>query len=273
MDRQQLIQQIFQKRSYLCVGLDSDLEKLPFGFSNDAAGVLSFNKAIIDATRSLCVAYKINTAFYESMGAAGWSVMEQTVSYIGQEHFLIADAKRGDIGNTADQYAKAFFKTLAFDAITVAPYMGADSVRPFLQNPGKWAIVLGLTSNPGAADFELQPCGEQLLYQKVMQSVASWGATNNLMFVVGATQSSVMATIRKSYPHHFFLVPGVGTQGGSLEEVSQNALTPEAGLLVNVSRAIIFASAANDFAEKAAAEALRYQRQMDTLLAGRAPAL
>jgi len=266
MNRQQLIHWIFEKRSYLCVGLDSDIEKLPAGISRDAAGVLAFNKAIIDATRPFCVAYKINTAFYECMGAAGWSVLEQTADYIGQEHFLIADAKRGDIGNTADQYATAFFKTLSFDAITVAPYMGADSVVPFLQHPGKWAIVLGLTSNAGAADFELLPCGDHLLYEKVMQRVSSWGNPENLMFVVGATQASVMASIRKDYPDHFFLVPGVGAQGGSLEEVSRNALTPEAGLLVNVSRGIIFASSDADFAEKAAAESLRYQQQMALLL-------
>lgn len=266
MNRQQLIRHIFEKRSYLCVGLDSDIEKLPVGLPRNAEGVLAFNKAIIDATRSYCVAYKINTAFYESLGAAGWSVLEQTAAYIGNEHFIIADAKRGDIGNTADQYAKAFFKALCFDAITVAPYMGADSVIPFLQHPGKWAIVLGLTSNPGAADFELQPCGDQLLYEKVMQRVASWGSPENLMFVVGATQAAVMASIRKSYPDHFFLVPGVGAQGGSLEDVSRNALSPEVGLLVNVSRAIIFASPNSDFAEKAAAEALRYQQQMAALL-------
>ncbi|MBM3914839.1 MAG: orotidine-5'-phosphate decarboxylase [Sphingomonadales bacterium] len=266
MNRQQLIHQILTKRSYLCVGLDSDVDKLPSGLSKDAAGVLAFNKAIVDATRSSCVAYKINTAFYESLGAMGWSVMEQTVAYIGKEHLVIADAKRGDIGNTADQYAKAFFKTLSFDAITVAPYMGADSIRPFLEYSGKWAIVLGLTSNPGAADFELQPCGDQLLYERVMQTVSSCGSPSNLMFVVGATQAAVMASIRKNYPDHFFLVPGVGAQGGSLEEVSRHALTSEAGLLVNVSRAIIFASAGDDFAEKASAEALRYQQQMAALL-------
>jgi orotidine-5'-phosphate decarboxylase len=266
MNRQQLIQQIFEKRSYLCVGLDSDVDKLPAGIPRDADGVLAFNKAIVDATRPYCVAYKINTAFYESLGAVGWTVMEQTAAYIGNEHLLIADAKRGDIGNTADQYAKAFFKTLSFDAITVAPYMGADSVIPFFQHPGKWAIVLGLTSNPGAADFELQPSGDQLLYEKVMQRVATWGTPENLMFVVGATQATVMASIRKKYPDHFFLVPGVGAQGGSLEEVSRNALTPSAGLLVNVSRAVLFASPNSDFAEKAAAAALQYQQQMATLL-------
>lgn len=266
MNRQQLIKEIFNKQSYLCVGLDSDLQKLPAGIDRNASGVLAFNKAIIDVTRRYCVAYKINTAFYEALGAAGWSVMEQTVSYIGQEHLIIADAKRGDIGNTADQYANAFFKTLSFDAITVAPYMGADSVLPFLQHPGKWAIVLGLTSNAGASDFELQPCGDQLLYQQVMQRVASWGTPENLMFVVGATQATVMASIRKNYPDHFFLVPGVGAQGGSLEEVSRQALTAEAGLLVNVSRGIIFTSSHSDFAKKAEAEARSYQQQMATML-------
>lgn len=266
MTRQQLIEQILKKRSYLCVGLDSDVEKLPSHFSKDASGVLDFNRSIIDATRSLCVAYKINTAFYESLGHRGWAAMEQTVDYIGQQHFLIADAKRGDIGNTADQYAKAFFQATSFDATTVAPYMGADSVLPFLKHPGKWAIVLGLTSNAGAADFELQPCGQQMLYEKVMQTAASWGNPENLMFVVGATQASVMGEIRKNYPDHFFLVPGVGAQGGSLEEVSKRALTSEAGLLINVSRAIIFASGKEDFAERAAAEALQYQQQMAVLL-------
>jgi orotidine-5'-phosphate decarboxylase len=266
MTRQQLIEQIIQKQSYLCVGLDSDIEKLPAGITRDPGGVLSFNKAIIDATRAYCVSYKINTAFYESLGAAGWSVMEQTVNYIGQEHFLIADAKRGDIGNTADQYAKAFFKTLSFDAVTLAPYMGSDSIKPFLQFPGKWGIVLGLTSNPGAADFELQSCGEQLLYERVMQTASSWGNPGNIMFVVGATRSELIGAIRKQYPDHFFLVPGVGAQGGSLEEVSQQSLTPEGGLLVNVSRAIIFASSQSDFAQKAAAEAKQYQQQMALLL-------
>lgn len=266
MNRQQLIHAIHDKRSYLCVGLDSDVDKLPAGISKDAAGVLAFNKAVIDATRSYCVAYKINTAFYEALGAEGWSVMEQTVDHIGTEHFLIADAKRGDIGNTADQYAKAFFSTLRFDAVTVAPYMGSDSVSPFLSHSGKWAIVLGLTSNPGAADFELQPCGDQLLYERVMHQVSTWGSPENLMFVVGATQAAVLASIRKKYPDHFFLVPGVGAQGGSLEEVSRQALTPDAGLLVNVSRAIIFASSQADFADKASAEARRYQQQMALLL-------
>jgi len=271
MTRQQLIQQIVQKRSYLCVGLDSDVEKLPAGLPRSSDGVLAFNKAIIDATRAHCVSYKVNTAFYESLGAAGWSVMEQTIDYIGKEHFLIADAKRGDIGNTADQYARAFFKTLSFDAVTIAPYMGSDSVKPFLQVPGKWGIVLGLTSNPGAADFELLPCGQQLLYEKVMQTASSWGQPDNLMFVVGATRSDVIGAIRKKYPDHFFLVPGVGAQGGSLEEVSRQSLTSDGGLLVNVSRAIIFASSQQDFAERAAAEASGYQQQMAVLL-GELPA-
>lgn len=266
MNRQQLIQAIFKKRSYLCVGLDSDVEKLPAPFGKEPADVLAFNKAIVDATRDHCVAYKINTAFYEALGAAGWSVMEDTVRYIGHEHFLIADAKRGDIGNTSDQYAKAFFDRLSFDAITVAPYMGQDSVQPFLQRDGKWAIVLGLTSNPGAADFELQPTGTTLLYEKVLLTAAGWGTTDNLMFVVGATRSEAFARVRTLCPDHFLLVPGVGAQGGSLEAISRHAMNREAGLLVNVSRGIIFASQGHDFAQHAQAEARRYQQEMANYL-------
>jgi orotidine-5'-phosphate decarboxylase len=192
MTRQQLIEQIRQKKSYLCVGLDTDITKIPAHLLTETDPVFAFNKAIIDATRDLCVSYKINTAFYEALGLKGWEAMEKTVRYIGDAHFKIADAKRGDIGNTSDQYAKAFFEAMPFDSVTVAPYMGEDSVKPFLQHEGKWAIVLGLTSNKGAADFELQQTGDGLLYEKVLQTVSTWGTSDNLMFVVGATQADAI---------------------------------------------------------------------------------
>lgn len=269
MTRPQLTAHILSKGSYLCVGLDTDPQKLPTSLSKDADGVLSFNKAIIDATLDHCVAYKINTAFYEALGRRGWEVMEQTVAHIPDTHFRIADAKRGDIGNTSTQYARAFLQALPFDAVTIAPYMGEDSVRPFLQFEGKWGIVLGLTSNPGAADFELQRLerqGKPLLYEQVMRTVATWGTTENLMFVVGATQTTQFETIRQIVPDHFLLVPGVGAQGGSLKEISQKALTPEGGLLVNVSRDIIYASAGPDFAKAAQQLALAYHTEMTGLL-------
>ena len=266
MTREQLIAQIKIKQSYLCVGLDTEEAKLPSCLKQDAEPVLTFNKAIIDATRDYCVSYKINTAFYEAMGARGWELMEKTIQYIGKEHLIIADAKRGDIGNTSTQYARAFFETLPCDAITVAPYMGEDSVKPFLQFPGKWAIVLGLTSNPGAQDFELQPCGDGVLYEKVIRTVAGWGTTSNLMFVVGATQSSSFAAIRKLVPDHFLLVPGVGTQGGNLQEISSKALNKDGGLLVNVSRAILYVSGGEDYALQAGLAAKSYQQEMEQFL-------
>lgn len=266
MTRQQLVEQIRTKRSYLCVGLDTDITKIPKQLLNEPDPVFAFNKAIIDATKDLCVGYKINTAFYEALGVKGWEAMERTVRYIGDEHFKIADAKRGDIGNTSDQYARAFFETMPFDAITVAPYMGEDSVQPFLQHPGKWAIVLGLTSNKGAADFELQQAGDGLLYEKVLQTVSAWGSPENLMFVVGATQADSFTSIRKLTPHHFYLVPGVGAQGGSLKEISEKAMTHDCGILVNSSRAIIYASAGEDFAATARAMARAVQQEMAAYL-------
>lgn len=266
MTRQQLIDQIRQKQSYLCVGLDTDITKIPQHLLNDTDPVFAFNKTIIDTTRDLCVSYKINTAFYEALGVKGWLAMEKTVRYIGDEHFKIADAKRGDIGNTSDQYAKAFFEALPFDSVTVAPYMGEDSVKPFLQHEGKWAIVLGLTSNKGAKDFELQTTGNQLLYEKVLSTVASWGSPDNLMFVVGATQADAFTNIRKLTPDHFYLVPGVGAQGGSLKEISEKAMNKDCGLLVNASRAIIYASSGEDFAEKAREVAKGYREEMKLYL-------
>lgn len=266
MTKEQLITQIKRKQSYLCVGLDTDVSKLPSCVLQEEEPVLNFNKAIIDATRDYCVSYKINTAFYEAMGAKGWNLMEQTIQYIGQHHFIIADAKRGDIGNTSTQYARAFFETLPCDAVTVAPYMGEDSVKPFLQFAGKWAIVLGLTSNSGAKDFELQPSGNELLYEKVIRTVAGWGTSSNLMFVVGATQSSSFADIRKLVPGHFLLVPGVGAQGGSLQDISSLAMNKDGGLLVNVSRAILYVSNDTDYAKKAGEVAQEYQQEMASYL-------
>jgi len=267
MTRQQLVKQIQQKKSYLCVGLDTDPTKIPVHLQGQEDPVFEFNKAIIDATRDLCVSYKLNTAFYEASGVKGWQTLEKTVHYIGNEHFKIADAKRGDIGNTSTQYAKAFFEAMPFDAITVAPYMGSDSVKPFLDYKDKWTIVLGLTSNAGARDFELQQAGGGLLYEKVLSTVSTWGNPENLMFVVGATQAEAFVNIRKLTPSHFYLVPGVGAQGGSLKEISEKALIPgEAGLLVNVSRGILFASSGTDFAEAARREAAAYQIEMASYL-------
>jgi orotidine-5'-phosphate decarboxylase len=278
MTRQQLIGQIRKKQSYLCVGLDTDITKIPKHLLSEPDPVFSFNKAIVDATRDLCVAYKINTAFYEALGVKGWTAMERTVQYIGDEHFKIADAKRGDIGNTSDQYAKAFFETLPFDSVTVAPYMGEDSIKPFLQYPGKWAVVLGLTSNSGAFDFELQKILTRIeeleegvhtirqqtsfLYEFVLQKVSEWGTPDNLMFVVGATQADEFINIRKLTPDHFYLVPGVGAQGGSLKDISEKAMNKDCGLLVNASRAIIYASGKEDFAVKAGEVAREYQSEM-----------
>lgn len=267
MNKQALIDQIRAKKSYLCVGLDTDISKLPACILGEEDPVFAFNKAIIDATLPYCVSYKINTAFYESQGLAGWASLEKTVNYIPDTHFKIADAKRGDIGNTATQYAIAFLKNLPFDAITIAPYMGEDSVKPFLQFEDKWGIVLGLTSNPGAADFELKELhGGERLYEKVIRTVAGWGSTENLMFVVGATRSDEFINLRKISPDHFFLVPGVGAQGGSLAEISQKAMNKDVGLLVNVSRDIIFASSGTDFAEMAEAKASAYANEMANYL-------
>jgi orotidine-5'-phosphate decarboxylase len=287
MTRQQLIEQIFSKATYLCIGLDTDPAKIPTHLQSLPDAVFRFNKAIIDKTKEFCVSYKINTAFYEAQGVKGWEALEQTVNYIPSSHFKIADAKRGDIGNTSSQYAKAFFETLKFDAVTVAPYMGSDSVLPFLSYKDKWTILLALTSNLGARDFELQKFitgsiavsssarkssdqtmqETEYLYEKVLRHAIDWGTEENLMFVAGATQSASFRNIRKITPNHFLLVPGVGTQGGSLQEFSEIGLTEDCGLLVNVSRAIIYASGEENFAEEAAAIASQYQFEMKALLA------
>jgi len=284
MTKEHLIHQIQQKKSYLCVGLDTDLARIPAHLQSHPNAVVEFNKQIIDATKDLCVSYKINTAFYEAMGLKGWEAMQETVAYIPEEHFTIADAKRGDIGNTSSQYAKAFFEVLNFDAITVAPYMGEDSIRPFLAYPGKWTIVLGLTSNKGSEDFQklmvsdkaaaqlplvpgiVDPYRPTFLYQRVIEKITTWGTTNNLMFVTVATRAADFEGIRAMIPDHFLLVPGVGFQGGSLEEVSKYGLNKEGGLLVNASRAIIYASENEDFAREARAIATQYQQEMSRYL-------
>lgn len=257
MNRKKLAAIIQERKSLLCVGLDIDLKLIPAGIDP-----LTFNKSIIDATRDLAIAYKPNLAFYECLGKKGWELFEETVDYIGKEHFIIADAKRGDIGNTSKYYAQTFFETYACDAVTIAPYMGEDSVTPFLGFKDKWAIVLGLTSNKGANDFQLQQTGDEMLYQMVLRKVASWGNDDNIMFVVGATQASSMIELRKIIPNHFLLVPGVGAQGGSLEDVLQHGITKDGGLLINASRSILYASHDLNFAEAARSEALKMQQVM-----------
>lgn len=266
MTRNELSSHIKRKGSYLCVGLDSDFDKLPRHLLSSDDPQFEFNKMIIDATLEHCVAYKINTAFYESRGAKGWETMEKTVSYIPSTHFKIADAKRGDIGNTSDQYAKAFFQEMDFDAVTVAPYMGEDSIAPFLKYAGKWAILLGLTSNSGAADFEMLETPNGLVYEQVLKKSARWGNVENLMYVIGATRHELVGEIRKSFPEHFFLVPGIGAQGGSLKEVSAEGLNKDCGLLVNASRAIIFATDKEDFVTEARKASKQYHEEMKGFL-------
>lgn len=273
MTKEFLSSQILEKRSYLCVGLDTDPEKLPLHLRGKKNAVAEFNREIIAATQDLCVSYKINTAFYEAMGKAGWEAMEETVHAIPATHFKIADAKRADIGNTSSYYAKAFFETIPFDAITVAPYMGEDSIRPFLEYENKWTIVLGLTSNHGAEDFEMlkveTPYDKTgaFLYQRVISTVSKWGSTDNLMFVAGATKAIELNEIRKIVPDHFLLIPGVGFQGGSLPEVSEHGLNRGVGILVNASRAIIYAGDDENFAQEAREIAAQYQTEMQGLLA------
>ncbi len=262
MTRQELISLIKEKKSYLCVGLDTSLDKIPGHLKSAPGAIFQFNKQIIDATKDLCVAYKINTAFYEANGLMGWQAMEQTVNYIPSTHFKIADAKRGDIGNTSSQYAKAFFEVLNFDAITVAPYMGADSVQPFLEYENKWTIVLGLTSNNGSEDFQQLKIGENYLYEKIIKKISEWGNKENLMFVVGATKATDLSSIRKIIPDNFLLIPGIGFQGGSLSEVSNHGLNKDCGLLVNASRAIIYAGKGENFAVEARKKAQQYQTEM-----------
>lgn len=267
MTRAALIEQIKKKQTYLCVGLDADTEKIPQHLLSLKDPQFEFNKQIIDATIDHCVSYKINTAFYESQGVKGWEALHKTVNYIPKTHFTIADAKRGDIGNTSTQYAKAFFEQMDFDAVTVAPYMGEDSVKPFLQYEGKWTILLGLTSNPGSKDFEMLKTKDNYLFEEVLKKSSSWGNPGNLMYVIGATKHEMVGNIRKSFPEHFYLVPGVGAQGGSLEEISKSGMNKDCGLLVNASRAVIFASPGKDFALAAKASASQYHNEMRQFLA------
>lgn len=271
MTKQELVEQIRKKKSFLCIGLDSDITKIPEHLLNEEDPVFSFNKQIIDATHDLAVAYKPNTAFYESRGVEGWESLQKTIDYLNNLEnpvFTIADAKRGDIGNTSTQYAKAFFEQLNFDSVTVVPYMGKDSVSPFLQFDGKWAIVLALTSNQGAFDFQFiqNEANQKKLYETVLETSKTWGSEENMMFVVGATKAEMLSQVRKYIPNHFLLVPGVGAQGGSLEEVAKYGMNKDIGLLVNSSRGIIFASNGKDFAEKAREEALKLQKQMAGLI-------
>ncbi len=281
MDRKELIAQIMQKRSFLCVGLDSDIKKIPkciiedckaeLGADeeyDDSLAIMAFNQAIIDATAPYCVAYKPNLAFYESMGSMGLAAYEETVAYLHENypnHFIIADAKRGDIGNTSAMYARSFFEgDTQVDALTVAPYMGEDSVTPFLGYEGKWVVLLALTSNKGSQDFQLTEDTEgERLFEKVLRQSQQWGNEGNMMYVVGATQGRMFEDIRKIAPRHFLLVPGVGAQGGSLQEVCRYGMNSDCGLLVNSSRGIIFASSGTDFAEVAALKARELQEQMD----------
>lgn len=267
MTRQELIEQINTKKSYLCVGLDTSIDKIPQHLLQEEDPVLTFNKAIIDATKDFTVAYKINTAFYEAQGLEGWRIMEETLKYIPKNCFTIADAKRGDIGNTSEQYAKTFFETYPYDSVTVAPYMGKDSVGPFLKFKNKWTIVLGLTSNEGSLDFQFSPLADgSHLYEKVLKTVASWGTPENLMFVTGATRAEQLAHIRTIIPDHFLLVPGVGAQGGDVASVSKAALNKDCGLLINVSRGIIYASSGTDYIEAATKMAQIYQEEMKAFL-------
>lgn len=266
MNRQQLINEIFTKKTFLCVGLDTDINKIPAHLKNEDDPIFAFNKAIIDATAPYCVAYKPNLAFYECYGLKGMLAFEKTIQYIKENHpnhFIIADAKRGDIGNTSKMYAQTFFEEYNLDSVTVAPYMGEDSVKPFLEYDGKWVILLALTSNKGSHDFQLteDKQGERL-FEKVLKKSQEWGTTENLMYVVGATQGKMFEDIRRMAPEHFLLVPGVGAQGGSLQEVCKYGMTKDCGLLVNSSRGIIYASADTDFAEVAAVKAKELQEEM-----------
>lgn len=272
MTYDQLFEQIKKKKSFLCVGLDSDIAKIPSHLLEEEDPVFAFNKAIVDATAEVAIAYKPNIAFYECRGVKGWRSLEKTVAYIKENYpeiFTIADAKRGDIGNTSQMYAKAFLETLDFDAITVAPYMGEDSVTPFLQYEGKWVVLLALTSNKGAFDFQFFEQEGERLYERVLRKSQEWGNDRNMMYVVGATKADMLEGIRKIVPEHFLLVPGVGAQGGSLEEVAKYGMNNHCGLIVNSSRGIIFADKTENFARRAGEEARKLQADMERLLAGR----
>ena len=266
MNRQQIIEQIFSKKTFLCVGLDTDIQKIPQCLLKEEDPIFEFNKQIIEATAPYCMAYKPNLAFYESMGVKGLVSFQKTVDYLKEHHpnhFIIADAKRGDIGNTSAMYARSFFEDFDVDSLTVAPYMGEDSVKPFLAYEGKWVILLVLTSNAGSHDFQLtEDAHGERLFEKVLRKSMQWGDKNNMMYVVGATQGQMFEDIRRIVPDHFLLVPGVGAQGGSLQEVCKYGMTKECGLIVNSSRGIIYASQGDDFAQAAAEKAKALQQQM-----------
>ncbi|QMU30062.1 orotidine-5'-phosphate decarboxylase [Adhaeribacter radiodurans] len=268
MTKEQLFDQIKKKQSYLCVGLDTDLHKIPAHLRDLEDPIFEFNRQIIDATADFCVAYKPNIAFYEALGPKGWISLEKTLNYIPKDIFTIADAKRGDIGNTSELYARAFFENLNFDSITVAPYMGEDSVKPFLLKADKWVILLALTSNPGSADFQLLQTDDgtddfsRCLFENVLNTSKAWATDEQLMYVVGATRPDFIERVREIVPNHFLLVPGVGAQGGSLADISRLGMNQQCGLLVNSSRNIIYASNNTDFAEKARAAALLIQQEM-----------
>lgn len=270
MNKQQLFENIKRKKSFLCVGLDTDIKKIPEHLLKEEDPIFAFNKAIIDATAPYCIAFKPNLAFYESMGVKGWISFEKTIQYLKQNYpdqFIIADAKRGDIGNTSAMYARTFFDELDIDSVTVAPYMGEDSVTPFLTYPNKWVILLALTSNKGSHDFQLMEDTQgERLFEKVLKTSQNWGNEENMMYVVGATQGSMFQDIRKLVPNHFLLVPGIGAQGGSLEEVCHYGMNATCGLIVNSSRAIIYADKTENFAQVAAVEAEKVQKQMEELL-------
>jgi len=266
MTRLELIAQIRAKKSFLIIGLDSDAAKIPRHLLAHPDAVLAFNRQIIDATSDLCVGYKINTAFYESRGVHGWDSLAQTLDYIPSGLFRIADAKRGDIGNTSLHYAKTFFEVYPFDAMTVSPFMGEDSVRPFLEYPGKWTILLGLTSNPGSRDFQMLRIEGEEVFARVIRQAAAWGTAENLMFVVGGTRSDQLEQVRRIVPGHFLLVPGIGYQGGDLGKIAGVGMTDSVGLLVNISRDIIYAGGGEDFALKARVAAQDFQQQMATYL-------
>ena len=272
MTKQELFENIQRKKSFLCIGLDTDINKIPEHLFDDSEdSMFEFNKAIIDATADLCVAYKPNLAFYESLGLEGWEVLERTVDYIRENYpdqFIIADAKRGDIGNTSSMYARTFFGNMDFDSVTVAPYMGEDSVTPFLTYEGKWVTLLALTSNKGANDFQLmkdKATGDRL-YEKVLKTSQNWGTDENMMYVIGATKAEMLTDVRAIVPNHFLLVPGIGAQGGSLEEVAKYGLNSTCGLLVNSSRQIIYASPEKDYAQAAREEAQKVQTEMEIIL-------
>lgn len=270
MNKEQLFKNIQERKSFLCVGLDTDIKKIPQHLLSDDDPIFAFNKAIIDATAQYCVAYKPNLAFYESMGVKGWISFEKTIEYLNNnypQHFIVADAKRGDIGNTSAMYARTFFEEMNIDSVTVAPYMGEDSVSPFLTYEGKWVILLALTSNKGSHDFQLTADTEgERLFEKVLRISQQWGNDQNMMYVVGATQGRMFEDIRKIVPNHFLLVPGIGAQGGSLEDVCKYGMNNSCGLLVNSSRAIIYADKSERFAEVAAQEAKKVQQQMEEQL-------